>query len=70
MKKRKLHTITKRIAKTILMQCEPHVMLNSSRLTSEEIDYINDYIKVVGEKITSLDQGCDINEIVEEEYSK
>jgi hypothetical protein len=70
MKKRKLNTIAKRIAKTILMQVEISLMLDDTQLTEDETGYVDDCIKRIAERITEDEQESDIERLVNEVLTK
>lgn len=66
MKKKRLSKIAKRIAKTMLMQAEASVMLDTTKLTEDEVDYVSGCMKRIAEKITDEQQESDIEKIVSE----
>ena len=69
MKKRKLNKIAKRIAKTMLMQVEASVVLDDTKLTEDEADYIGNCIKRIAERITDEYQESDVKKLVNEEMA-
>jgi len=67
--KRKLNKIAKRLAKTILMQVETPIMLDGTKLTEDEVDYVGDCMIRIAERITQERQESDVNKLVNEEIA-